>query len=219
MAADILYRLYEDLLASFGPQHWWPAETSWEVCTGAVLTQNTNWQNVERAIAQLRAAGCLAAEQTLALPEAELAALIRPSGTFRLKAPRLQAVARWWLEHGAEARQPESDLGAVRRRLLTVHGVGPETADSILLYACQRPVFVVDAYTRRFLSRHGLLEEGASYGDIQRRFMEHPPSDAVSYYQEYHALIVALGKAYCKPAPRCLTCPLRWHLPEPPAAP
>lgn len=211
---------YQRLFAALGPQHWWPGETAFEVMVGAVLTQNTAWANVERAIANLRAAGRLDCRQILALPDAALAELIRPAGYFNVKARRLKALCAFLAEQGvASAPQRLRALGTLpelRRRLLAVHGVGEETADSILLYALELPIFVIDAYTRRIFTRLGFLHGGETYAQIQQAFMAQLPAD-VPLYNEYHALIVQLGKSVCRPKPRCAACPLRDICPHPAA--
>lgn len=202
---------YDRLLARHGPQHWWPGETPFEVMVGAVLTQNTAWTNVEKAIANLKSADSLDCRAILALADADLAALIRPAGYFNVKSRRLKALCRFLAERGvAEAPQALSGQGTqaqLRRDLLAVHGIGEETADSILLYALGLPGFVVDAYTRRAFGRLGLLHGEESYGAIQRLFEANLPRD-VDLYNEYHALIVQLGKLHCRPRPRCADCPL-----------
>jgi endonuclease-3 related protein len=205
-----LRRIHDRLSGDFGPQHWWPARTPFEVMVGAVLTQNTAWVNVERAIARLRAAGRLDPGAMAATPPDELAALIRPSGYFNVKARRLLALVAWYREVCGGRIDPLRSMPTAEARasLLEVRGVGEETADSILLYAAEHPVFVVDAYTRRIFSRLGLLPADASYGEMQALFMDHLPHD-VSLFNEYHALIVALGKEICRPTPRCEACPLR----------
>lgn len=210
-------RPHDLLLARHGPQHWWPGETPFEVMVGAVLTQNTAWGNVEKAIAHLKAAGALACPAMLALADDELAELIRPAGYFNVKARRLKALCAFLAGHGV-ADAPERLAGpdsqaALRRDLLAVHGIGEETADSILLYALGLPSFVVDAYTRRAFGRLGLLAGGEPYGEIQRLFEARLPHD-VRLYNEYHALIVRLGKEHCRPRPRCADCPLRTICPS-----
>ncbi len=204
-----LLRMYDDLLAAYGPQQWWPADTPTEVVIGAVLTQNTAWTNVEKAIASLRKAGALDLPHIAALDEAELAALIRSAGTFRIKARRLQALARWVVdEHGGDlTRALSGPTAEVRQRLLQLHGVGPETADAILLYAGNHPVFVVDAYARRVLRRHGLLTDAAAYDVVQAYFEQRLPRDA-QLFNEYHALLVEVGKRHCRAVARCTGCPL-----------
>ncbi len=202
---------YRLLLDAYGPQHWWPADTPFEVMVGAILTQNTAWSNVERAIARLRMAQALSVPRLLALDEAVLAELIRPAGYFNVKARRLKALCAF-LEQAGVAEQPEAlrhvgSLSELRARLLAVHGVGEETADSILLYALGLAVFVVDAYTRRIFSRLGWIPPQASYARIQHAFQAGLPQDA-ALYNEYHALIVHLGKHVCRPRPRCGECPL-----------
>jgi endonuclease-3 related protein len=177
---------------------------------GAVLTQNTNWGNVERAIANLRRAGVLAPARIAALPAAELAELIRPSGYYRLKAGRLRAVTAWWLAHvrGDRLRPAGRPLAAWRESLLAVHGVGPETADSILLYAFGLPTFVVDAYTRRILARHAGTAPEAPYDALRDLFLGALPRDA-RLYNEFHALLVRNAKERCRKAACLPDCPLR----------
>lgn len=205
-----LMEIYRRLYAHFGPQHWWPGETPFEVVVGAVLTQNTNWQNVERAIANLKAAGLLSLEALRGLSLEELARLIRPAGYFNLKARRLRSLLDLIAGElgGRLERLWEPPLERSRERLLSVWGVGPETADSILLYAGGQPVFVIDAYTFRILGRHGLARQGMDYHQLQALFMDHLPRDP-ALYNEYHALLVRLGKELCRKAnPRCGGCPL-----------
>ncbi len=202
---------YRLLFEAYGPQHWWPGETPVEVMVGAVLTQNTAWINVEKAIVNLKSADALSVRGILALPDAALAERIRPAGYFNVKTRRLKALCGF-LEAQGVADQPErlgrlAPLPELRQRLLAVHGVGEETADSILLYALGLPSFVVDAYTRRIFGRLGMLAGGEGYGQIQRAFEVHVPREA-PLYNEYHALIVQLGKAICRPRPRCGECPL-----------
>lgn len=206
--AETLHDVYQRLMAHFGPQHWWPGDSPFEIMVGAVLTQNTNWSNVEKAIANLKAAGLLAPAALAALPAAELAELIRPAGYHNLKAARLNNLLALIAEQdGVEALlvQPTATL---RELLLGVKGIGPETADSIVLYAAGRPVFVVDTYTHRILFRHGLISEDCDYFQMQDVFMTHLEEDA-ALFNEYHALIVRLGKEFCKKSkPRCEGCPL-----------
>lgn len=203
---------FDRLSAHYGPQHWWPGETPFEVMVGAVLTQNTAWSNVEKAIARLKQAKALTGPALLALPEAELAELIRPAGYFNVKAKRLRALCAFLDQAGVldapERLREQAPLPALRQRLLAVHGVGEETADSILLYALGLPSFVVDAYTRRIFDRLGLLAGGETYGAIQGAFQRHLPADT-RLFNEYHGLIVQLGKAHCRPKPRCTGCPLQ----------
>lgn len=202
---------YHRMLAAYGPQHWWPGETAFEVMVGAVLTQNTAWSNVERAIAQLKVDAQLTCQGILALPDADLAERIRPAGYYNVKARRLRALCVFLRQQGVadrpEALRDLAPLPELRRLLLAVHGVGEETADSILLYALHLPVFVVDAYTRRIFSRLGLITGDESYSHIQQSFQEHLAAD-VALFNEYHALIVHLGKTVCRPRPRCGECPL-----------
>ncbi len=205
-----LLAVYDALFAAFGPQRWWPARTPFEVMVGAILTQNTNWRNVERAIANLSAARALTPAAMLRLGPEALAELIRPAGYYRVKTARL----RHLIEHlarrhrGSVARMLRRRGEALRGELLGIHGIGPETADSIVLYAAGQPSFVVDAYTRRVFSRHGWFEPDADYGRVQEFFSRGLPADA-RLFNEYHALIVRLGKEFCRPrAPRCAACPL-----------
>lgn len=207
---DRLLRMYEALFAHFGPQDWWPAETPLEMMVGAVLTQNTNWGNVEKALANLKRENLLDVERLHRLRPEVLAERIQPAGYFRVKTKRLQNLIRFIMEEyaGEVDRLLEEDTEALRSGLLGVNGIGPETADSILLYAASRPVFVVDTYTHRILFRHDLAEDQASYEDMQGLFQDSLPED-VALFQEFHALIVSAGKTYCRKTPRCEPCPLR----------
>ncbi len=211
MATDsLLLQLFATLLDCYGNRHWWPGETPFEVCVGAILTQNTNWGNVEKAIANLKAADCLSITGIAACPPHELAALIRPAGYFNIKADRLQSFVRFLnVSHQGSLEQLfEIPWQKARYELLAVRGIGPETADSILLYAGGKPSFVVDAYTRRIFSRLGLVPEQISYDGLQQLFMQHLPLD-VDLFNEYHALLVELGKQVCRPHPRCPACCLQ----------
>ncbi|MEF3193464.1 MAG: endonuclease III domain-containing protein [Halothiobacillaceae bacterium] len=202
-----LLEAYRRLDDAWGPQHWWPGESVLEIMVGAVLTQNTAWSNVERAIANLKAAGALSMQALLALPLDELAALIRPAGYFNVKARRLRALLEWvWDAGGVEALSGWTDE-KLRSGLLGVHGVGPETADDILLYAFGRPVFVIDAYTRRILGRLGLIEPTMGY-EYLRVAIEAELGADVPLFNQFHALIVAHGKEVCRPRPRCERCVL-----------
>lgn len=206
---DQLICMYRTLDRSFGPLHWWPGDTPFEVAVGAILTQNTNWANVQKAIGRIKANGALGPEALYSLEDEALWELIRPSGYFRVKARRLKAfLAVLCGDFGGDLEKMlGGDLHDARRRLLAIPGIGEETADSILLYAGGRPVFVVDAYTRRILERHGILEGRPTYGAIQRLFMEALPPDA-GLYNQYHALIVETGKRFCRKEPLCGQCPL-----------
>ncbi len=208
MAPD-LFAFYERLFKHFGPQGWWPGDTPLEVAVGAILTQNTNWQNVALAITRLKQAGLLSAPALYALPPAELAEHIRPAGYFRVKAQRLKNFLAYLMEgYGGSMRQLAAvPLAQLRPELLAVNGIGPETADSILLYALEKPVFVVDAYTHRIFSRHGLIAGPYAYDRLQAMCHAALPRDLV-LFQEFHALLVRTGKECCRPRPRCHTCPL-----------
>ncbi len=200
---------YRRMLARFGPRHWWPAETPFEVMVGAVLTQNTAWTNVEKAIRNIKAAGAFTLEKLNNVPEETLAKWIRPSGYYNLKAKRLKALMRFLADTygGNLEKMGEMPCSALRNQLLGVYGIGKETADSILLYALGKPIFVVDAYTHRIFSRHQLIAPDAGYDETQHFFMSRLPCDT-QLFNEYHALIVETGKTYCKPTPLCETCPL-----------
>jgi endonuclease-3 related protein len=205
-----LKEIFVKLFGFFGPQHWWPADGPFEVAIGAILTQNTNWQNVEKAISNLKNQGSLNAEAIHSTPLQTLARLIRPAGYYNVKARRLKAFVQFLIEefHGKIEEMASEDIPSLRKKLLQVYGIGPETADSILLYALNKPVFVVDAYTKRILSRHGLINKKASYEEIQSLFHQALEPDPF-IYNEYHALIVKLGKTFCRPRPLCRECPLR----------
>ncbi len=201
--------IYDRLMRAYGSQGWWPGETGVEVVVGAILTQNTAWSNVERAIARLKAAGVLDWSKLHTLREDELAELIRPAGTFRVKAARLKGFVLRVCEefNGSLDAMLDGDVEDVRLRLLSISGVGPETADAILLYAGEKITFVVDAYTKRILRRHGLVDQKAGYETIRRMFQDALPREA-AVYNEYHALLVAVGKEYCRTRAECEGCPL-----------
>jgi len=202
--------LYRSMFTALGPQGWWPGRARFEVIVGAILTQNTAWTNVTLALANLRRARALTPARLVSLPQDTLAALIRPAGYHNIKATRLRHFLRYL---GTRYRLRLDRMFAqqpsrLRRELLAVSGIGPETADSILLYAGRIPIFVVDAYARRIFSRHGLIAPDADYDDIQALLMGSLQPNAARY-NEYHALIVAVGKEFCRPTPRCARCPLR----------
>lgn len=203
--------IYARLFARFGPQHWWPqSDGDFEVIAGAILTQNTSWTNVEKAMANLKRARLLTPDALNRVTEKRLASSIRPSGYFNLKAKKLKAFARFLFDkhHGKLSHLFKLETAPLREELLAVYGIGPETADSILLYAAHQPVFVVDAYTRRIFARLGLARDDVTYDEMQELFMRHLSHDE-PMFNEYHALIVALGKDICrKTKPRCGECPL-----------
>jgi len=207
--AQWLVAAYHTLNDHFGNLHWWPGDSPVEIIVGAILTQNTAWQNVEKAIANLKQAYMLSTAGMLTIPESDLATLIRPSGYYNIKARRLKAFFTFLQEfyNGNLDDMLGEETSALRKQLLQVKGIGEETADSILLYAGGKPVFVVDAYTRRVLTRHGIIRDGLAYGEIQLLFMEYLPPDP-DLYNQYHALLVITGKNYCKKKPRCEECPL-----------
>ena len=204
-----LLTIYHRLLEAFGPQHWWPGQTTFEIILGAILTQNTSWANVEKAIANVRAADRLEPNALHELDTETLETLIRPAGYFRVKAKRLRNFLQWLFdEYGGDVTALENvETSRLREELLGVSGIGPETADSILLYALERPVFVVDTYTARVMVRHGLIEPEIDYQQLQDLFESHLEPD-VALFNEYHALLVRVGKEFCKPKPKCPTCPL-----------
>ena len=211
--------VYKSLFKHYGPQHWWPGDAPFEVMVGAVLTQNTAWTNVEKAIVNLKQAKSLTASKISAMPAAELGQLIRPAGYFNVKAKRLQNFCRWFLQQGGEKTLNGFDDIELRNGLLSVNGVGPETADDMLLYAFNRPVFVIDAYTRRIFSRLGLVAGDEGYEDLRRQFESQlsskikPRDELVNIYNEYHALIVLHAKDICRKKSRCSDCCLRRQCP------
>lgn len=209
LTGEKLTEIYELLYAAFGPQHWWPGQTPFEVMTGAILTQNTSWANVEKAIKNLKSAKMLSAEAIHRIELSELAELIRPAGYYNIKAKRLKDFVDWFYDNyqGSVANLEQINTDQLREELLRVKGVGRETADSILLYALNRPIFVVDAYTARITVCHGLIEPDADYEQLRELFESNLPQD-VQLYNEYHALLVRAGKDFCKPKARCPGCPL-----------
>ncbi|HTP57532.1 MAG TPA: endonuclease III domain-containing protein, partial [Spirochaetia bacterium] len=204
-----LLRIFDQLLQRYGPLHWWPADTPLEVCVGAILTQNTSWGNVEKAIANLKGEGLLTLPALRGVSRDRLAEVIRPAGFFNVKSLRLKAFVNWLYDrYGGDLDLMSSgDVEEVRGALLEVKGVGRETADSILLYAARKPTFVVDAYTKRLFSRCGLLPENSGYEEFRALFMENLPADE-ALFNEYHALIVQHGKEHCRKRPRCKGCGL-----------
>lgn len=207
----ILIEIYQKLYQAFGPQHWWPGDTPFEIAVGAILTQNTNWGNVERAIQNLKKQGALSARFIHEMSVKKLAELIRPAGYFNVKADRLKSFMNFFMNtyHGNMNKMKNEDTYTLREKLLSVKGIGPETADSILLYALEKTVFVIDAYTKRVLSRHGVMEHEKSYDEFQGLFHSSVEKDT-KLFNEYHALFVKVGKTYCKrKKPMCDNCPLR----------
>jgi endonuclease III related protein len=220
--ADSLRHAYLLVSAHFGHQHWWPADSPFEICVGAILTQNTNWSNVERAIENLKAARCLDPHLLLALPEADLARLIRPAGYFNVKARRLRSFLQVLIHdhQGSLSRLLNGTRSEARARLLAITGIGPETADSMLLYAGLHRSFVVDAYTRRIFARHHWCPPDATYDQLQwlceSALVDRPDAALLDYWQDYHAQLVMVGKHFCRPSQaRCEICPLRTLLPAP----
>jgi len=209
------HQVYQTLLGALGPQHWWPGESPWEVMIGAVLVQNTAWKNVERAIANLREADLVDPRRLLVPPAEELAELVRPAGYFRLKTKRLRSLMEFVVQRydGSLEALRNADWRQLRAELLGVHGIGPETADSILLYALEHPVLVVDTYTHRVFARHGWIGYEADYHQLQEYLTSELPVDA-AIYNELHALLVNVGHHYCRRQPECDDCPLRDLLPE-----
>lgn len=208
--SDKLMEIYEALYSTFGPRNWWPAEDDFEVMVGAILTQGVAWKNVEKAINNLKALGILSVERILSAYPEVLAQAIRPTMYYNQKATKLREMALHLMENydGDIYRLFIMDLPELREELLAIKGIGPETADSIILYAAKKPIFVVDAYTRRIFSRLGFFSESITYDGMQAFFMENLPQE-VDLYNEYHAQIVNLGKDFCKKRnPRCGDCPI-----------
>ncbi len=209
-----LSKIYDRLFRHFGPQEWWPGETPLEVCVGAILVQNTSWTNAAKAIADLKSRELLTAQGLRDVPQARLARLIRPARFFNVKARRLKGFIRFlWADFDGDLQQLFSlPTEKLRDILLNVDGIGPETADSILLYAAERPMFVVDAYTRRIFSRLGIFDDSTGgrdgYESLQNLFSRNLPCELV-LFNEYHALLVKLGNTYCRPRPNCTPCPLK----------
>lgn len=205
-----LLKIYELLNGYFGDLHWWPADSPFEVMVGAILTQNTAWTNVEKAISALKDRNLLSPAALFRLDEEILAGIIRPSGYYHVKAKRLKSLARFILDEysgNIEIMCTEA-LPVLREKLLNIRGVGPETADSIILYACRKPVFISDAYTQRILQRHRLIPEDADGSQIRTLFMTHLPHNP-SLFNQFHALLVHTGKTFCRKKPKCDFCPLR----------
>ena len=210
----VLLDLYNRLYKAFGPRHWWPGDSPFEVVVGAILTQNTAWRNVKKAIDNLKARDLLSPEALYHVPFEDLATVIRPAGYYNIKSKRLKHFVEFLFQESAGdlGRLLEEDLETLRNKLLSINGIGPETADSILLYAGDKPTFVVDAYTRRILFRHNLIPEEVSYDEVQNFFMDSLEPDP-PMFNEYHALIVRLGHSFClKKKPRCTECPaMGWN--------
>lgn len=204
---EILRNIYRRLMDRYGPQHWWPAREPFEVIVGAILTQSAAWANVEKAIANLKVAGKLSPEGLRGLHDTELANLIHPCGYYNVKARKLKAFAHWLGEQYDDDLDKllAQDIDHLRQQLLGIYGIGEETADSIILYAGNKPVFVIDAYTRRIIGRAGLAPRDNSYSAYQALFMANLPSDA-KLFNEYHALLVRLAKEVCRTHPLCRDC-------------
>ncbi|AQQ69700.1 3-methyladenine DNA glycosylase [Limihaloglobus sulfuriphilus] len=213
-SSETIRNIYLSLHAAYGNRDWWPAVDGFEVIVGAILTQNTNWKNVEKAIKNLKTADVMTPIKLHELPREQLAELIRPAGYYNIKAARLKNLLDWMVENYSAGMESISALPdwQLREELLAVKGVGPETADSIMLYAFNRPIFVVDAYTARVFGRHMLIDEYADYHQIQELVQSSIEPD-LKIYNEFHALIVEVGKNHCKPRPKCQGCPLE-HLPH-----
>lgn len=199
----------------FGDLHWWPGESKIEVIVGAILTQNTAWGNVEKAISNLKAYNSLSPKSLVEIPLETLRKLIRPAGFYNIKAQRLKNFVHWLCANyeGNIDKMFEEDTYILRLKLLQIKGIGEETADSILLYAGDKPVFVIDAYTRRILDRHNIISEDAPYRTLQSLFMENLPHKT-RLFNQYHALLVETGKRYCHKKPKCEGCPLKDLLPS-----
>jgi endonuclease-3 related protein len=204
-----LLKIFDILLSSFGRRNWWPGDTPLEVMVGAILTQNTSWKNVERAITNLKDQGLLEVDALYRIDEKALAEIIKPAGYYNIKSNRLKNFIKVIHDKYGSTIDNLSkyDTKSLKDILLDIKGIGEETADSILLYALNRPIFVVDAYTKRFLKNHDLYNGNGNYADIQRFFIDHLPEDT-ALYNEYHALLVYLGQHFCKKIPKCKGCPL-----------
>lgn len=205
--SQVLLDIYQKLLTHYGPQHWWPAEEPFEVIIGAILTQSAAWNNIEKAITNLKRAGVLTPKALRNLPAEEITKLIYPSGYYNVKARKLKAFVNWLSERYGDDLSTLfiKNTEDLRSELLSVYGIGEETADSIILYAADKPVFVIDAYTRRFTNRLGLKPEMESYAAYQALFTEHLPADT-QLFNEYHALLVSLGKDVCRKNLACERC-------------
>lgn len=210
MTGKTIFELYQNLLQIYGEQSWWPADTAFEVMVGAILTQNTAWSNVEKAISRLKTSKLLSAESLLRISTDKLAEFIRPSGYFNVKTKRLKSFSYWYLQQGGFEILSTHSTENLREGLLSVHGVGPETADDILLYAFHRPVFVIDNYTRRLFSRIGCANGQASYDDLRIQVEQSLSSD-VKDMNEFHALIIRHAKDSCKAIPTCHSCVISQH--------
>lgn len=204
-----LMNIYHTLLSTFGPRYWWPADTPEEVIFGAILAQNTSWKNVKVAISALKAAGKLSFNMVTNMELPEIAALVKPARFFNQKAKAIKVFANYFgSKYGFSIeKMRERDLWILRDELLSLYRIGPETADSILLYALEKPIFVIDAYTKRVFSNHGFMNKEDPYEAFQKFFMDNLPQD-VQLYNEFHALVVHAGYLYCKPKPLCEKCPL-----------
>jgi len=209
MSAEKLTEIYDLLLDRFGPQHWWPGQNPFEIIVGAILAQNTNWTNVEKAINNLKTANLLDPDDLHNTSYDRLAELIRPAGYYNIKAKRLKNFLNWFFEtyDGDLSRLENLDTDSLRQQLLGINGIGLETADSIVLYAFNKPIFVIDTYTCRVMGRHCFIEPGADYEQVRDVFESFLPSD-VELFNEFHALLVMVGKNFCKPKPKCEGCPL-----------
>jgi len=198
--------IYHRLMRCYGPQHWWPADEPFEVIVGAILTQSAAWSNVEKAINNLKKADALSAKALRQLGLPEIAELIYPCGYYNVKALKLKSFADWFESYGDSLYKLfDSDIGNLRQQLLSIYGIGEETADSIILYAAGKPIFVIDAYTRRIVDRVGLPPDGRSYSSYQNLFLKNLPAD-VQLFNEYHALLVRLSKNVCRKRPLCQQC-------------
>lgn len=211
---SVLLKIYQTLYNAFGPQHWWPGETPFEIAVGAILTQNTNWGNVEKAINNLKKSKSLSAKAIYKMPVDRLAILIKPAGYYNIKAKRLKSFINFLMSNylGSMSKMKKEDLDNLREKLSSINGIGPETADSILLYALDKPVFVIDAYTKRILSRHKIMDNNKSYDEYQKLFHSSLKKD-LKLFNEYHALFVKVGKTFCKlKKPLCSKCALYEYL-------
>ncbi len=206
---DQLIRIYNILYSFYGPQKWWPGDSPFEIAIGAILTQNTNWGNVEKAINNLKREGVMSVEGLNRLSDEKIASLIKPAGYFNIKTKRIRAFLDFLIDkyNGKIEEMKKEDTISLRNKLLNIYGIGAETADSILLYALEKPVFVIDAYTKRVLTRHSIMKPNSTYSDYQMIFHKELDED-LQMFNEFHALFVRVGKDYCKVKPLCKNCPL-----------
>lgn len=209
LVSEKLHQFYDLMFLKYGPQNWWPGDSPWEICVGAVLTQNTNWNNVEKAVNNLKNSDCLKNKKILSINTQKLAEIIKPSGYYNIKAERLKNIAEWWSQNYINLKKLKNDknINYWRKNLLNVNGIGQETADSILLYSFNLPTFVVDTYTKRIMARHFGTDPNISYEELRNLFMNNLKNKA-DFFNEFHALFVKTGKYDCSKNICRKSCPL-----------